>query len=93
MVRLANKIDDNQTAIVSALRKAGVLVLSLAAVGKGCPDLLISRGGKLALVEIKDGSKVPSKQRLTPDQERFHAVWPVYIVRSVDEALAIVRYV
>jgi hypothetical protein len=28
-----------------------------------------------------------SRQRLTPDEARFHALWPVTILRSVDDAL------
>ena len=44
-MRRAAKIDDNQAVIVKALRKAGCEVMSLAAIGNGCPDLLVYRGG------------------------------------------------
>jgi Holliday junction resolvase len=87
------KIDANQREIVKALRDAGCEVLSLAAVGKGCPDLLVfdDRNMELLLMEVKDGDKPPSQQRLTKDQKEFHLRWPVYTVTSVDEALEVVE--
>jgi len=64
-------------------------VLSLAAVGKGCPDLVIGKHGVNLLIEIKDGSNCPSKRVLTPDQIKFHAQWngKIHIVKSVDDAV------
>ena len=73
-----------------ALRDAGVMVLSLAALGKGVPDLLCAFHGKLVLVEIKDGAKIPSARKLTPDQEKFHKAWsevPLHVVTSPWDAL------
>jgi len=88
-MRFAAKIDENQPKIVKALYQAGCDVQTLAAVGKGCPDLLVSIGGKNYLLEIKDGDKPPSARRLTPDQVEWHRKWrgQVDIVRTVDEAL------
>jgi len=87
------KVDANQAAIVAALRKIGCEVLSLAAVGNGCPDLLVLRpDGLLALVEVKDGNKPPSKRRLTRHQELFHQRWPVSIVTNWAEALNVVAW-
>ena len=71
----AAKIDSNHIAVVQALRKAGATVQSLAGVGKGVPDLLVGIRGRTALFEVKDGDKVPSKQKLTPDQLAWHAAW------------------
>jgi Holliday junction resolvase len=89
MKRRAARTDSNQTEIVEALRKCGALVLSLAALGKGCPDVLTYFKGRLLMLEIKDGNKSPSRRKLTSDQERFHALWSgaIVIVNSVDEAL------
>lgn len=91
-MRRAAKVDDNHGEIVQALRDAGCGVLSLAAVGKGCPDLLVH--GPLypwrhTLLEVKDGSKPPSARRLTPDQAKFHEAWKgwIHVVTSVEEAL------
>ena len=93
-MRRAARLDDNHKAIVAALRAVGCEVLSLAAVGSGCPDLLVLRPNALTLLllECKDGSKPPSERRLTPDQQKFHAHWPVTVVESVDDALAAVAW-
>lgn len=82
------KVDDNQQEIVRCLRQAGCNVLSLAAVGQGCPDLLVYRHatGLLYMLEVKDGDKPPSRQRLTPHQVKFHETWPVKVVKNIDEA-------
>ena len=87
-MRRRSKIDDNQPEIVEALRAVGCDVLSLAAVGKGCPDLLVACRGVLYLLEVKDGSKSPSRRRLTPDQVDFHATWrgEIHVVNDIDEA-------
>ena len=47
--------------------------------GDGFPDLVVARNGINVLVEVKDGSKPPSKQKLTKDQEEFHASWKGWI--------------
>lgn len=89
-MRRAAKIDANQPAIVQALRAVGASVQSLAAVGKGCPDLLVGFRGSDYLLEVKDGGKPPSERRLTPSQVEWHGVWqgaPVPVVASVDDAL------
>jgi Holliday junction resolvase len=74
-MRRAAKVDATQEAIVSALRAAGASVQSLAAVGKGVPDLLCGLAGETWLIECKDGAKVPSKRVLTPDQVEWIAAW------------------
>ena len=91
-MRTAAKVDRNQKETVDALRKVGASVQSLASIGKGCPDLLVGYHGILYLMEIKDGSNVPSKQLLTDDQKKWHEAWtgsPVYVVRSIEQALKI----
>lgn len=86
-MRRAAKVDANHAVIVGGLRACGAKVLSLAAVGKGCPDLLVLHRGQLRLLEVKDGRKPPSARALTPDQVAFHAEWPVTVVKSVEEAI------
>lgn len=89
-MRYAAKVDANQHEIVRALEQIpGVLVLSLSSVGKGVPDLLVQVWRNLVLMEIKDGSKVPSKRKLRKLQQDFvNKGWRVTKVESVDEALA-----
>jgi len=88
-MRRAAKVDHNHATIVQALRQVGATVQSLAAVGQGCPDLLVARGGTNYLLEIKNPAQRPSDQRLTPDEQQWHQVWRghVVVVRTVDEAL------
>jgi Holliday junction resolvase len=90
-MRYGAKIDANQPEIVAALRKAGCTVQHLHAVGKGCPDLLCAVQGETFLIEVKDGSKPPSKQALTSDQATWHKDWgaQVHVVNSVAGALAV----
>jgi len=92
-MRKAAKIDANQIEVVTALRQAGASVQSLAATGKGCPDLLVGYQGINYLMEIKDGNKVPSAQKLTIDQEHWHSIWKgaVHVVKSKEEALKILK--
>lgn len=88
-MRTAARIDDNQLKIVQTFRSLGFSVISIAAVGCGCPDLIVARNGIIRLIEIKDGSKPPSERRLTPDQEKFHAEWKatIPIVTSVEDVI------
>jgi hypothetical protein len=90
----AAKIDRNQPEIVAALRKAGASVQSLAGVGQGVPDLLVGYMGKTALLEVKDGLKVKSKQKLTEDQKPWHANWrggTLTTVDGIDAALRVLK--
>jgi len=84
-MRLAAKVDSNQNAIVAGLKRAGCEVLSLARVGQGCPDLLVSRARDLWLMEVKTDGGV-----LNDAQIAFAKRWPVHVVRSVEAALAVV---
>lgn len=98
-MRRAARIDANHAEVAAAFRQLGCTVLSLAAVGDGCPDLLIGKGGtsgfggKSALIEVKDGTKPPSKRMLTPDQTEFHKAWrgPIFIVDSLEQIPHVVR--
>jgi hypothetical protein len=72
---------------VKALRQMGYLVLSLAPIGSGCPDLLTatpgSRSRRIELLEVKSASG-----KLTDDQAKFQAQgWPVTVVRNLDDLL------
>ena len=87
----AAKIDANQIEIVKALRMAGATVQSLASVGHGVPDLLIGYANRTALIEVKDGAKVKSKQQLTPDQVNWHANWRGGTLVTVDGIEAALR--
>lgn len=91
MARRAAKVDSNQGEIMKALRKLGASVQPLHGVGMGCPDLLVGFRGANFLMEIKDGDKVPSKQRLTSWQEKWHRVWDgqACVVTCPEDAIAV----
>jgi hypothetical protein len=92
MPRRAAKVDRNQPEIVAAFRRAGWSVQHLHGVGAGCPDLCVAgkRAGVdvMALVEVK-----MARGKLTPDQIAWRASWvgPAYIVRSVDDVIALIE--
>lgn len=78
------RVDANHKLIVEAFRACGWSVTSLAQVGRGCPDLVVGKGGRNLLVEVK-----PPKGKLTPDEERWRAAWQgqVCIVRTVEDVV------
>lgn len=90
----AKRVDRNHQIIVQALRSVGWHVEDTSRTGRGFPDLVCAKGGRLELVEVKDGSKPPSARLLTLDEIKVcdafdrHGV-RVRVVNSVDEALAL----
>ena len=87
-MRRAAKVDRNQAEIVQALRDIGARVKTTHMIGGGFPDLVVEYRRTVWLLEVKDGTKSPSRRRLTPDEERFHALWDcAVVVKSVDEAI------
>lgn len=95
-MRQAHRVDANHSAIISAFRALGCTVFDTSALGGGFPDLVIGvvgHGGAVnLLVEVKDGEKVPSKQRLTDAEDRFASTWrgQYTIVKSVQEAVKLI---
>lgn len=93
-MRRAARADANQPAVVAALRLDGWFVLPIHTLGRGCPDLLVSKrlGGNpwCALVEIKDGAKPPSARKLTPDEQKFAEAYtgPLVVALSGADAIA-----
>jgi Holliday junction resolvase len=85
------KIDNSQPAIVAALRKIGATVQILAAVGHGCPDLLVGFRGRTLLIECKSTDTDFGRNRvLTEDEETWHCRWTggeLYTVQTPMEAI------
>jgi hypothetical protein len=87
------RVDKNQPSIVRAFRASGFSVAITSSVSNGFPDLVVGinlgglRGCYTTLVEIKDGSKPLSAQKLTPDEVRFREQWRgnYHIVRSEED--------
>ena len=91
MPRRAARTDRNHGEIREAFRKLGCSWLDLSAVGRGCPDALVGFAGLVRLVEIKDGSKPPSRRALRPLQRVFMDDWTggVSLVESIEDAACV----
>ena len=86
-MRRAARTDANQRDVVQLFEAHGCHVHSAASLGDGFPDLLVGWHERIALVECKNG-----KGKLTPDQVKFHAVWPVFTVRDDQTAREVVQW-
>jgi Holliday junction resolvase len=93
MRRRAARVDRNHAEIVAGLRQMGCSVLSLAAVGDGCPDILCGWRGVNLLLELKDGSKSPSRRELTADELEFLTHWngTAVVVKTLQEAIEMMQ--
>ena len=92
-MRRAARIDDNQNEIVKALREFGASVLIVSQL-KNCFDILVGYEGRNYIMEIKDGSKSPSKIKLTEGEKKFMESWkggPYFIVFSPGQAINILK--
>lgn len=83
----AKAIDANQPGIVEVLRMVGAYVHIT-----GEPyDLLVAYRGQWHVIEVKDGSKPPSAQKLTAKEietlVKLRNQAPVHIARNPTEAL------
>ena len=91
-MRRAGRRDANEQDIIKAMRAEGAYVKVIN--DEGLFDLLVSHRGETMLIEVKDGAKPPSARRLTDAEQKFHDEWPgsdLYIVNSVEEAIALLR--
>lgn len=94
MRRYAARTDGNHAEIRQAFRALGAYVLDTSHVGGGFPDLIVGTRGRWLMVEIKDGSKPPSRRKLTADQLVLHAEvqrvgCAVHVVETADQAYAL----
>lgn len=88
---MPKRVDDNHVEIVKALREIGATVQSLAALGKGAPDILCGHRGHNYLFEVKNPGMPPSKRKLTIAEEAWHENWrgSVHFIENFSEALEI----
>ncbi len=82
-MQYASRKDLAHAPIKAQLAAAGFAVCDLSRVGGGCPDLLISRNGVNALVELKTprGAKT-ALERLGAAQHCFHSQWKGPIITA-----------
>jgi len=88
MPRRAARVDANHAEIRDGLRRLGVDVEDMSALGGGRPDLLTWKLGRLVWLECK----IPKGGSLTPAQEKWHAKAralgiPAFVVHSIEEAV------
>ena len=82
----ARKVDRNHADVVDAMRQAGWLVIDCSRVGRGFPDVLAAKAGRLVLVEVKaPNGKLTPEQLLFLGEMRAKGV-EIAIVRSAEEA-------
>lgn len=89
---MPKRVDANHWEIFNTLKRLGWCVISTAELGGGFPDLVAAKDGVIKLIEVKDGRKRPSAQKLTACEALYHrdmaaAGCPIVIVRSVDDAI------
>jgi hypothetical protein len=92
-VRRAAKVDENHVEIVTALRGRGASVLSLAALGRGVPDLAVSVHGYTFLAEIKAHREGTVAGEPNPAQRKWIDEWrgPVVVIRSLEDVGRVVE--
>jgi hypothetical protein len=84
----AAKVDGNHGEIVDALRAMGCSVQSLAKVGNGCPDAIVSWKGKNVLMEFKQPG-----EKLNAIQRKWHNEWQgkAHVIYSFQDALMVMQ--
>ncbi len=93
-MRRAANVDVGQSAVVKYLRSLGMSVQPIHTLGKGVPDLLVGWRGQNFLLELKDGTKPSSAQKLTTAEDKWHKAWggQVAITNSPEAAaLAVIE--
>ena len=92
-MRYARHKDENHASIVTALRAAGASVEAIESGKAGLPDLLVGCCGVDQLVEVKPLVGETRRRELRDTQVTWARQWrgrPPVVVRTVDEALALV---
>lgn len=86
-----SRVDKNQKEIVAAFRKLGWYVLHTHPLKHAC-DLMVLKQGEVIAIEVKDGSKPPSKRKLSGGELEFKMTWMAAggtwkLVESVDDVI------
>lgn len=83
--------DANSGAVADHLRANGWGVHVTTFVGEDFPDLVCACRLFTALVEVKDGSKPPSKRKLSEGQQRFRDAWPGVVITALTPEHALLQ--
>lgn len=81
--------DNNQSAVVNDLRRAGCSVVDLSQVGGGVCDILVGANGRNYLFEIKNAD---SSHGVSRSQLVFMYEWQgqSHVIESADDALVVI---
>lgn len=91
-VKYGGQRDANHAHIRDRLRELHCSVADTGDVGDGFPDLVVGYRKMNFLFEIKDPDQIPSKRKLTPDQEKFHGGWrgQIHVIETLEQAIKII---
>jgi Holliday junction resolvase len=82
------KTDKNQQEIIDLLRRVGCTVISLHAVGNGCPDILVGKNGVNYLFEVKSEGG-----QLNENEIMHFSTWrgQSHVIRNAEQAIDLIR--
>jgi len=88
--RRAARVDANQAEIVKEFRRFGWYVLIISQL-KNCCDIIVSKNYRTIAIEIKDGSKPKSAQKLSEGELKFKDEWKgeYRLVNCIEDVLRI----
>jgi hypothetical protein len=88
--RYAKRRDDNEAEIIDALKAIGCTVTQI----DQPVDLIVGYRTYNFLIEVKDGSKPPSRRQKTDSQKQFFKTWrgQVRVVETPEEAIELVTH-
>lgn len=90
-MRWAAKLDANHNEVREHLEKNGYTCFSTAQLGHDFPDLIVARDKFTGLVEVKDGSKPPSRRKVSHGQESFRKTWPGIVITALSGPHALMQ--
>lgn len=70
-----HRMDANHKTIRAEFLRLGCTWMDTYQLGDGRPDGVAALGGVCICVEIKDPLNIPSKRKLTPDEQEWHLTW------------------
>jgi hypothetical protein len=89
MTRYAKRVDGNHHEIIQGLRDCGYYVKDTSKYGDGFPDCIVRGGGRVVMLEIKQGSA-----KLTDAEKEFHEAFyglGLHVVRTLEQALDVMK--
>ena len=88
-MRYAKRVDGNHHEIIQGLRDCGYKVKDTSKYGDGFPDCIVAGGGRVVMLEIKQGSA-----KLTDAEKDFHEAFyglGLHVVRTLEDAIKIME--